>query len=140
MKKLSELLPEYPHIPDITINSIKTNSREIEKGDLFVCIKGVNIDRHDFIADAVERGAVAIITAKDIDNLNVPYIKVANPDALLDELYSRFYDYPQKKLQLIGITGTDGKTSTATIIQSLIGDKRCGYIGTNGYSCHAFKR
>ena len=65
MKKLSELLPEYPHIPDITINSIKTNSREIEKGDLFVCIKGVNIDRHDFIADAVERGAVAIITAKD---------------------------------------------------------------------------
>lgn len=140
MKKLSELLPKYPHIPDITINSIKTNSREIEKGDLFVCIKGVNIDRHDFIADAVEKGAVAIITAKDIDNLNVPYIKVANPDALLDELYSRFYDYPQKKLQLIGITGTDGKTSTATIIQSLIGDKRCGYIGTNGYSCHAFKR
>ncbi len=137
MEKLLSQLIESDY-PDILIKDIKTNSRLIEPGDLFVCING-KVDRHEYIPFAIEKGAVCIIGSKDIKT-SVPYIRVENPDAILDELYSKFYDYPQNKLKLIGVTGTDGKTSTTTIIQTLIGDDICGYIGTNGYSCRFFKR
>jgi len=125
--------------PDLNIKGIKTNSKEIEDGDLFVCIKGANLDRHDFIDEAINKGAIALITAKDVD-VSVPYIKVDNPNEIIEDLYRDFYDNPQDKLKIIGVTGTDGKTTTTTSIQALLGDDVCGYIGTNGYSCAKFKK
>ena len=133
MRKLKELYPEVNE--DIDINSIKINSKEIEKGDLFVCTKGVTADRHDFIDEAIASGASAIVVSKDVEEKSVPIVKVEDTNKELPYLCQRFYDYPDNKLTMIGVTGTDGKTSTTTIIQTLIGDDKCGYIGTNGRSC-----
>ena len=116
---------------DIEILGIKTNSKDIKKGDLFVCIKGANTDRHDFIDEAVSNGAVAVIVSKDVKT-TVPTIKVENTNESLKELLYRFYDNPLKKIKVIGITGTDGKTTTAKVVQELIGTDKCAYVGTLG--------
>ena len=136
MKKLEEL---YPGIGvDILVRGIKINSSEVEDGDLFVCTKGVTADRHDFIDDAKKHGAVALIVSRDIRDPDVPTIKVPDTNRELPYLCQKFYDYPDQKLRMIGVTGTDGKTSVTTIIQTLIGSDLCGYIGTNGRSCAGF--
>ena len=136
MKKLNELYDcEY----DTEINGIKINSKEVVKGDLFVCTKGVTTDRHDFVDDAIYHGASAIVASKKI-NVNVPVIYVKDTNKELAPLCSKFYDNPEKKLKIYGITGTDGKTSTTTIVQTLIGNDVCGYLGTNGRSCSKFEK
>ena len=132
MKKLSEL---YDIQSDELIKDIKINSKEVKKGDLFVCTMGVNADRHDFIDDAIKNGASAIVVSKDNIICDVPVIKVNNTNEELPLLCARYYDNPDKKLNIIGVTGTDGKTTIATIIQTLIGKNICGYIGTNGVTC-----
>ncbi|MEG2351605.1 MAG: Mur ligase family protein, partial [Bacilli bacterium] len=137
MKKLSEL---YNVNSDVEIKGIKINSKEVEIGDLFICTKGVTADRHDFIDMAIENGASAIVVGKDGIKANVPIIRVPDPNKELPLLCARFYDHPEDKLKIIGVTGTDGKTSVSTIIQTLLGKNTCGYIGTNGRSCAAFDR
>ena len=136
--KIKDIFKEYKG-ENIEIKGLSTNSKTVKEGDLFICIKGATIDRHDYINDAIKNGAIALVTAKDVKT-NVPYIKVENPNKLLRYIYSTFYDNPQNKLTLIGVTGTDGKTSTTTIIQELLGNDICGYIGTNGYSCSKFSK
>lgn len=137
MKKLNELLDcNY----DIEIKGIKTNSNEIQEGDLFICTDRGTLDRHNFIDDAIEKGASAVIVKKDVGEKSIPIIKVDNPNDVLPIIESKFYDRPEEKLKMIGVTGTDGKTSTATIIQTLLGLENCGYIGTNGYSCAKFNK
>ena len=135
--KLSELFPGVWLAEDPEISGLRSDSREVEPGDLFLCIRGVNADRHDYIEAAAQRGAVAALVSRDV-RCSIPCVKVPDVDAVLDELYDRFYDRPRDKLCLIGVTGTDGKTSTASIIQTLLGDEHCGYIGTNGVSCRNF--
>lgn len=136
MKKLNELLKtEY----DVNVTGIKINSKEVEKGDLFVCIKGVKTDRHDFIDEAIKNGASCIIGEKDIE-CSIPYVKVKNTNYILPDLCRKFYDFDRLNLKIIGVTGTDGKTTTATSIQYLIGRDKCGYIGTNGVSCSKWKK
>ena len=136
MKKLKELYPQVDE--DIEIKGIKINSKEIEDKDLFVCTQGVTADRHDFIDDAISHGASAIVVSKEVGEKSVPVIKVEDTNQELPYLCQKFYDYPDQKLKMIGVTGTDGKTSVTTIIQTLIGDDVCGYIGTNGRSCRNF--
>lgn len=137
MKKLNEL---FDCGYDVEITGIKINSKEIEEGNLFVCTDMGTLDRHQFIDDAIEKGASAVIVKKDVGQKSVPIIKVDNPNDLLPIICSKFYDEPEKKLTMIGVTGTDGKTSVSTMIQTLLGKENTGYIGTNGYSCALFNK
>lgn len=137
MKKLCELIDCDI---DVMIKGIKINSRDIVPGDLFVCTDMGTMDRHLFIDDAIMKGAVCVIAKKDVGKKSVPVLIVPNPNDLMPKLCSNFYDNPEKKLTMIGVTGTDGKTSVSTIIQTLLGSDKCGYIGTNGYSCANFNK
>ena len=128
MKKLSEL---YNIDDDRLIKSIKINSKEIEPGDIFVCTMGVTADRHDFIDEAIKNGASAIVVSRDVGEKSVPVIRVDDTNLELRKLSAKFYDYPSEKAFMIGVTGTNGKTTVAEIIYQLLGET-CAYIGTNG--------
>lgn len=113
---------------NINIKDVKTNSKEITNNDLFACIKGVEEDRHKYIDEAISNGASLLIVSKQ-GNYNIPFVKVKNVEKELVRVLKYVYnDY--SKINLIGVTGTDGKTTTATIIKYLLDD--CSYIGTNG--------
>ena len=129
MKKLNELINcKY----DMDITGIATNSNLVKKGDLFVCIHGFYCDRHDYIEEAIRKGANAIVVDKDI-SITYPTIKVKDTNKALLEICDKFYDHPLDKMKTIGITGTDGKTTTATMIWQLLNHfYLTGYIGTNG--------
>lgn len=137
MKKLKELIDcNY----DIEIKGIKTNSQAVEENDLFICTNTGTMDRHLFIDDAIKRKAAAIIVSKNIEDKQIPLIKVDDTNKTFSEIIKKFYDYPLNEMNIIGVTGTDGKTTVATIISTLLGDDKCGYIGTNGISCKYFNK
>lgn len=136
MKKLNEL---YDCNFDTVVKGIKINSNDVKEGDLFICTMGVTADRHDYVDAAVKNGASCIVASKKI-NTTVPVIMVPNTNDELPLLCSRFYDHPEDKIKIYSVTGTDGKTSTATIVQYLLGDKSCGYLGTNGRKCSEFSK
>ena len=136
MKKLKEL---YNIDSEVEIEGISINSKQIKPGDIFVCTMGVKADRHDFIDEAIKNGCSAVVVSRDVGEKSVPIIKVENTNDELPRLCQKFYDYPNEKLTMIGVTGTDGKTTTTTVIQALIGKNNCGYVGTNGYSYNDIK-
>lgn len=115
---------------DLIINDVKTNSKEVKNKDLFVCVKGINEDRHKYIKEALEKGASGLIVSKG-KNYSVPYVKVKNVNAELTSILNYVYSNA-KKIKLIAVTGTDGKTTVASIVRNLLGNDLCGYIGTNG--------
>lgn len=131
MKRLKDIIEcDY----NLEINGIKTDSREVKDKDLFVAIKGFNIDHSLYIDDAIENGAAAIITDKDYE-ADIPIIKVDDIDKTLVEICKKFYDF-DSNMNLIGVTGTDGKTTTATIIKRILNNKQeTAYMGTNGIEC-----
>ncbi len=129
MKKLSELI-ECSF--DIDIFGIVDDSRLVKDGYLFVATKGFNVDHFNYIDDAISNGAVAVITDKEID-VDVPVVVVENIDGLFSKLCQKFYDVDPTEFRLIGITGTDGKTTSASVIrQLLLPSIDIAYIGTNG--------
>ena len=115
----------------VSLKDVKTDSREVKKGDIYVAIHGFNVDHSKFITDAVNSGASLIVTDIDCDN-SIPFIKVDDIDKSLTEICKKIYNY-NNELQLIGVTGTDGKTTTSTIINMLFNNFfSSAYIGTNG--------
>ena len=114
--------------------NIKNNSKYIKKNDIFICTHDEQEDRHKYIDDAIKKGAKLIITDQNITNKKVPIIKVEDTNQTMYQIYNDYYDNPLEKINLIGITGTDGKTTTALIIKDLLEQKTpCAYIGTNGF-------
>ena len=132
---------------NVDITGIAYDSRRVKKGFLFVALKGFSQDGHDFIADAVENGAKAVV-AEDVERLPAPMqdtyrrqdhdvcvIKVKNSRKALSGIAVNFYEYPFRGIDLIGITGTNGKTTTSYLLESIL---RCaganpGVIGTINY-------
>lgn len=118
---------------DHEIFDITYNSKEVTKGSLFVCVRGENSDGHDFAKDAEKNGAAAILCEKQVQ-VNIPQIVVSSTRKALSKVFSCFYDNPQNKLKIIGLTGTNGKTTTSFLIKSILEEsgKKVGLIGTQG--------
>lgn len=110
------------------------NSRDVKKGGVFVARKGLTVDGHDYIEDAIKRGAVAIIGEYAID-LDIPYVQLKNAQYALGYLAAAYHDFPSRDLTVIGITGTNGKTTTTHMLQSILKeatDGKSGFISTIG--------
>jgi UDP-N-acetylmuramoyl-L-alanyl-D-glutamate--2,6-diaminopimelate ligase len=105
---------------DKLITGVVADSRVVQPGNLFVAIPGKGTDGHRFIADAIAKGAAAVVGTHDIYNLQVPYIRVENSQRSLAHLAAAFYDFPARKLVVIGVTGTDGKTTTINLIYEIM--------------------
>ena len=121
---------------DCEIKGLTSDSRDVKKGYLFVAVKGSSQDGHKYLADAVQRGACALVV-ENVANVvpNVTIVRVPDARAALSELASRFYNYPSKDMNLIGITGTNGKTTTSYVLESILKEegRDVGVIGTINY-------
>ncbi|MED2973423.1 UDP-N-acetylmuramoyl-L-alanyl-D-glutamate--2,6-diaminopimelate ligase [Fictibacillus sp. B-59209] len=121
------------HETNAEITSIEMDSRAAGPGSLFVCIKGFTVDGHDYAGQAVKNGAAAVLAEKPLEGIDsVPVILVNDTKRAMAVLANVFYDYPTSKLHLIGVTGTNGKTTTSHLIEQIFSDagKRTGMIGT----------
>lgn len=133
MKQLSELLIGVDVLKkinietDMPITSVVFDSRKVEKGSLFIATKGTQVDGHNYIHTAISLGASAILCEAIPEDLHkeVTYIQVSNSQFSLGIIASNLYDNPSKKLIVIGVTGTNGKTSTTTLLYQLF--SKLGY-------------
>ncbi len=137
MISLFELLKAIPIIEmwneeDITVKGIAYNSKNVIPGDIFVCIKGYKTDGHAYIVGAVANGAVAMIVEDFQEGWDIPQIRVANSRQALAALSDTFYGNPSKGLKTIGITGTNGKTTTCFMANAILEEHglKTGLIGT----------
>lgn len=114
--------------PTIELGSVTSDSRAVTPGSLFVAIQGLSVDGHRYIPAAVEQGAVAVIGTRSAAELaangielppSLPYIEVADSRLALAEASAALYDFPSRAMTVIGVTGTDGKTTTSTLIESI---------------------
>lgn len=134
MMPLRTGVPGCPELSGLAVRDLTLDSREVGRNDVFVALKGAAFDGHDYINAAVKAGVVAVIAEHPVAGVSVPVVVMSDLRTRLGDLAHDFYQAPSEQLQLIGITGTNGKTSTCQYIaQSLdyLG-KRCGIIGTNG--------
>lgn len=132
MKSLSSLLSGIEILEIIgnktsQINSIHFDSRSVQKQSIFAAYKGDSHDGHDFIEDAIGRGAAVIIHEREIleKHLAITFVRVSDSRIALASIAQNFYNHPSKKLKLVGVTGTNGKTTTVTMLFKLF--KELGY-------------
>lgn len=115
---------------------ITSDSREVTPGELFVAVSGLQVDGHDFIAPALDAGAVAVVGERRRAELSLPatfpYARVENARAVLGWLHAAWHEFPSRKLTLIGVTGTDGKTTTTNLIHTMLtrAGERVGMVST----------
>lgn len=117
--------------PEVEITGLAYSSRSVSPGALFFCVPGFTADGHDFAADAVERGAAALVCERELD-LEVPQVRVPDVRTAMGPIAARFYGDPTATLRVVGITGTNGKTTTAFLVRSVLeaGGVRTGLLGT----------
>src|SRR5204862_834717 len=120
--------------PDVEITGLAYSSSDVEAGSLFFCVPGFRADGHDFAPDAVKRGAVALVCERPL-GLGVPEVIVPSVRAAMGPIAARFYGEPTRELRVVGITGTNGKTTTAYLVRTILeaAGIQCGLIGTVKY-------
>ena len=137
--KLSELfgkaeLAYPPEMGDIEIDHIASDSRRVRKGSLYICIRGLHVDGHEKIGEAIQKGAAVIVAepVRDVFVGGAAAIYVENTRSVMARLYHAWYDRPADSLRVIGVTGTNGKTSVTWMLSRLFTalGYRCGLIGT----------
>ena len=130
LQKLIQVLdaPKIYGDTSVEIKNIQSDSRQVEAGSLFVAVCGTTVDGHAYIPNALEKGAVAIVCEKvpgNVETLDCPVIAVKNSAEALGLLLSQWYDNPSHKLTLVGVTGTNGKTTIATLLYNMF--RKMGY-------------
>ena len=117
---------------DLNITNIQYDSRLVTEGTLFICIKGFNSDGHDFIQSAIEKGAKAFLVSEDVEIDGYTFIKVEDTRESMAKVGANFYNYPSKDFDVIGVTGTNGKTSITTFLSEILrlNDSKVGLVGT----------
>src|SRR3954471_17146668 len=117
--------------PDVEVSALAYRSSSVTEGALFFCVRGFTSDGHDFAADAVERGAVALVCERPL-GLGVPEVIVPDARAAMPAAAARFYGDPTSELRVVGVTGTNGKTTTAFLVRALLeaAGVQTGLLGT----------
>jgi UDP-N-acetylmuramoyl-L-alanyl-D-glutamate--2,6-diaminopimelate ligase len=138
--QLNHLLREVPGVLansldlGLDIRAIRSDSRLVQAGDLFVAVRGTAVDGHDFIEKALQNGAAAIVADAQwkADNPQLPIITVENTALALGHIAATFYEHPSRRVHLIGVTGTNGKTTVTTLLWQFFTKlgHTCGLIGT----------
>lgn len=115
-------------------HGIETDSRNVKPGDLFICLQGFRTDGHDHAADAVRKGAVALVIEKEVAIAGIPKLIVNDSRYASSVIAAKFYQYPSNQMKVIGVTGTNGKTTITYILEKLLRDSGhpTGVIGTIG--------
>ncbi|KAG0583458.1 hypothetical protein KC19_3G137600 [Ceratodon purpureus] len=148
---LGELLDEARVTPisvegdlDVEITGIQHDSRHVIPGDLFVCVKGLKSDGHEFANQAIEKGAIAVISCTEVPPTEgvKAAVVVEDTNVILSGLAGAFYGHPSKSLAVVGITGTNGKTTTSYLIRSMYEamGSQVGLLGTINYYINAKKK
>jgi len=119
---------------DLKVKNLQTDSRHVKKGSVFIAVKGVKMNGHEFIEKAIENGAIAIV-AEDLPaqlNEKIIYVQVENSAAAAGQMAHNFFGQPSEKLKLVGVTGTNGKTTIATLLYKLFTSLgyTCGLLST----------
>ena len=131
---LSELARPTRHEligPDVEVKELIYNSRKVKNGDVFCCIVGTFADGHKYAQQAVDAGAAALVVERKLD-IDVPQILVEDTRIAMAEMAAAYYGYPSREMQMIGVTGTNGKTSTTYMLKAIAErmGKKVGLIGT----------
>ena len=137
--KLAQLTMDMPELLEITsgmdteIECLTANSRQQCKNGLFFCIRGGRVDAHNFAPQAIENGCVALVVERRLD-IDCPQVIVTDVRAAMTRIASAFNGHPERRMKLIGVTGTKGKTTTTFLLKSIFeaANIRCGIIGTTG--------
>ncbi|NMA65121.1 MAG: UDP-N-acetylmuramoyl-L-alanyl-D-glutamate--2,6-diaminopimelate ligase, partial [Clostridiaceae bacterium] len=134
IKNLNEII-SVSGSTNCKVLNVTGDSRQVQAGTLFVAVPGMKVDGHDFISQALDKGAVAVIGEKNLKlDDGKTYIRVKSSRIALAETSSWFYGYPAEKLKIIGVTGTNGKTTITYLIQAILNKvgAKTGVIGTIG--------
>ena len=139
--KLDELIEHLDYkdlinFKNVEISGISYNSKTTKKGDIFVCLTGEYTDGHEYAKDAIENGAAALFVEHGVDvGKKIPQVVVTSTRHKIADIADRFYSSPSRGINLIGITGTNGKTTVTHLIQKIFeqNDRKCALIGTLGY-------
>ena len=129
--RAARLADLVPGAPEAEVRALAYDSRRVEPGALFFCVPGFEADGHDFAEDAVRRGAAALVAERPL-GLGVPEVVVPDTRAAMAPVAARFYGDPSAELEVVGITGTNGKTTTAYLLREMLAasGRPCGMIGT----------
>ncbi len=127
-------IKEVLNFKDVDIKGISYNSNTINSHEIFVCLKGEHVDGHEFAQAAFEKGATALMCEKPL-NIEIPQLIVESTQESIADLAAVFYHNPSYELNLMGVTGTNGKTTIAHLVQKIFEQdrKKCALIGTLGY-------
>jgi UDP-N-acetylmuramoyl-L-alanyl-D-glutamate--2,6-diaminopimelate ligase len=126
---------EVSGAPDVPVTGIAYDSRHVAPGHVFVALKGLHTDGSFFIRQAVERGAAAVVSEQTLTGLPIPMLEVHDARAALAILAAEFFGHPSEKMRVVGITGTNGKTTTSYLVASIFeaAGVKCGVLGTVAY-------